>query len=774
MIFYCSCSYLRIAIAAAVAVCTYAGNGFAQTEVSFRLHELDANSEFSAATAFDVNGDGKTDIISGAYWYQAPEWKQHKFREVTQIRGRYDDYSNLALDVDKDGDLDIVSVNYRSKSLYWCKNPGKNSNRGPLELWEQIVIDEPGSSETGRLVDINGDGQLDVLPNGTTFAAWYEITGTEIPAAIADPKASNNSSNQGVQWTRHELPKELIGHGIGAGDINGDGHFDIVGTTGWAEASNNQQADRWRWHPEFKLAKDSGLPILVHDVDGDSDADLIWSRGHNVGIYWSEQISESETSLSYSEDLNLGELDSLLAQRKWITHAIDTSWSCAHTLMLADINNDDSQDLVAGKRFQGHDGKDPGENDPLVVFWYEFDGDSRTWRQHSIPTGGKCGIDLDSTCVDIDDDGDVDILAPARCGLYWIENLLIGDSDKSSSTSVSGEVPGSSADHSNLMTFAAGKKNLPVRSALDFGSRRAQIRLGMQAVMGNLPQSHRRSPLEIQVLSVEQQDNYARIKLTYQSEAGDHVPAYLLVPDKVAKPAAAMLCLHPTQFELGKSQVCGLDGNPSRFYAHELAKRGFVCLAPDYPGFGDYRPFDFGAFSNRYASGSMKAIWNNIRAVDLLESLPCVNRDQIGVIGHSLGGHNALFTAAFDGRLRCVVSSCGFTAFADYYSGNLEGWTSDRYMPRIKTHFDSQPAKLPFDFPEVLGAIAPRPVFVNAPLNDHNFAVTGVRKCEAAVAPVYQLHDRKTSAEFVYPDAQHDFPDAIREQAYLWLEDILR
>ena len=170
----------------------------------------------------------------------------------------------------------------------------------------------------------------------------------------------------------------------------------------------------------------------------------------------------------------------------------------------------------------------------------------------------------------------------------------------------------------------------------------------------------------------------------------------------------------------------------------------------------------------------MKAIWDNIRGVDLLESLACVDGEKIGAIGHSLGGHNALFTAAFDQRLRCVVTSCGFNAFEDYYEGNLKGWSSDRYMPRIASQFELSPSRMPFDFPEVLAAIAPRALFVNAPLHDANFAVVGVRKCEQSVRPLYELLGKLQDFKFVYPDAEHDFPEEVRKQAYEWLDEQLR
>jgi predicted dienelactone hydrolase len=195
-------------------------------------------------------------------------------------------------------------------------------------------------------------------------------------------------------------------------------------------------------------------------------------------------------------------------------------------------------------------------------------------------------------------------------------------------------------------------------------------------------------------------------------------------------------------------------------------------MVPDYPGFADY-DYDFTKNKDLYPSGSLKAIWNNIRAIDLLESLPCVDRDRIGAIGHSLGGHNALFTAAFEQRIRHVVTSCAFNAFEDYYGGDLKGWSSDRYMPRIASRYQASAEHMPFDFPEVLAALAPRGLFANAPLRDANFAVRGVKTCEQSVRPLYELLGAAADLRFEYPDAEHDFPDAVRAAAYQWLDERL-
>ncbi|GAB5403836.1 MAG: hypothetical protein Aurels2KO_20670 [Aureliella sp.] len=719
---------------------------------NFQAHTLNATSQFSAATAFDINGDGACDVVCGAFWYQGPELQQRfQFRDIEVIRGRFDDYSNLTQDVDLDGDLDIISVNYRSKSLYWVENPGREAmHRNPETRWKRTVIDRPGSSETGRLHDIDGDGIKDILPSGTSFAAWYR----KIPTpAGAEP-----------QWQRVELPPEMIGHGIGAGDINGDGRIDLVGPRGWATPASDDASGRWVWHGDFRLAPDCGLPIIVKDIDGDGDSDLIWSRGHNYGIYWTENNTSHRIHPPKEGNQHWEQVEPLISSPQWVTHAIDTSWSSAHTLMTADLDGNGTDEVVAAKRFQGHDGRDPGENAPLRIHAYEFQNATKTWTRTLVSDAPAVGVDLDSVCADLDDDGDTDIIAPTRGGLHWVENL----GEANTAQKLPAARPASRVPFEPLKTIVDGEVKT-AKDAIEFGQQQDRFRRDFEILAGKVPDSSTRAPLAITVQSIEKLPKYWRLHVTFAGSEAGRVPAWLLIPLEMPKPAKAMLCLHPTQFELGKSQICGLGGKPSRFYAHELAERGFVCLAPDYPGFGEYE-YEFGDKSE-FHSGTMKAVWDNIRALDLLENLPCVDRDSIGVIGHSLGGHNALFTAMFDGRIRAVVTSCGFTAMPYYRGGDLTGWTSQRYMPRIAT-FDSA-KNLPFDFPEILAAIAPVPIFVSAPMRDDNFAVEGVKRTEAAVRPVYELLAKPGSCKFLYPAAEHDFPEEIRKLSYEWLDQSL-
>ncbi|HEX5105396.1 MAG TPA: FG-GAP-like repeat-containing protein, partial [Pirellulaceae bacterium] len=673
-------------------------------------------AEFPACGAIDVNKDGKLDIVSGGFWYEAPKWTKHFLREVEVIRGRFDDYSNLEYDVNADGWTDIISVNYRSKSLFWMEHPGEAIRANSETPWAKHIIDAPGPMETGRLHDIDGDGRLDILPNGTDFAAWYEVVPGRQP-----------------QFLKHDLPQEIAGHGVGFGDINGDGRGDIVGPKGWLEAPPDRRAGRWLWHPDWELHRDASIPILVHDVNGDGDNDLVYGRGHNYGLYWVEQASHagatagSAGATAGSSGATAGSPSS--GPRNWTRHAIDTSWAQAHSLLLVDLDGDKRLEVVAGKRYMGHEGKDPGEYDRIEHYAYTFDPHSRSFQRRLIAQD-CAGFGLDPKAVDIDGDGDLDLVAADRNGL----SLLVQGPPAGAAKSA--PAPAERPDRFQLANWLGR----PIANPADWRPRKEAIVAGMVQVMGALPDLARRVPLDVKIESREETPDYVRIKLTYVPEPGDRVPALLLVPKSVplAKDgikrdviattgrgnvsgattgrgnarAPAMLCLHPTNPD-GKAQTAGLVGEATRHYGHQLAQQGFVCLIPDYPSFGDYKSYDFhqqrpGSDEPLYVSGTMKAIWNNVRAVDLLESLDYVDPERIGAIGHSLGGHNALYTAVFEPRIKAVVTSCGFNAFHDYYKGNLKGWTSDRYMPRIRDVYHNDPDQMPFDFPEVLAAIAPR------------------------------------------------------------------
>ncbi|HOX55400.1 MAG TPA: dienelactone hydrolase family protein [Candidatus Paceibacterota bacterium] len=334
--------------------------------------------------------------------------------------------------------------------------------------------------------------------------------------------------------------------------------------------------------------------------------------------------------------------------------------------------------------------------------------------------------------------------------------------------------------HTNLLVFhKRSGAAAPVKSKSDWQRRRAEILRGMTEVMGPLPGREKWCPFDLRTEQRTNCGSYVRLLVTYASEPGSRVPAYLLIPNEALngkKKLPAILALHSTDMQYGHSVLVEqLRGN-YRAFGRDLAERGYVVIAPAYPLMADYQP-DLKALG--YQSGTMKAIRDNMRALDLLETLSFVRKGRFGAIGHSLGGHNAIYTAVFDPRISVIVSSCGFDSFSDYYGGDPanwqpeRGWCQTRYMPRL-ADYRGRLAEIPFDFYELIAALAPRPVFVNAPLRDANFRQQSVDRILTAASAVYRLYHVPGVLQAAYPGCDHNFPPEVREAAYNFLDQHLR
>lgn len=323
-------------------------------------------------------------------------------------------------------------------------------------------------------------------------------------------------------------------------------------------------------------------------------------------------------------------------------------------------------------------------------------------------------------------------------------------------------------------------KSVAVKTKSEWQKKRKQILDSMQAAMGILPAKNSIAFETIWIDSL-QTTFYKRYSISFLVEKDERIAAYLYIPHhKKSKTLfPAMIALHETD-AIGKRSVDGQGVNKNLAYAKELAEKGFIVIAPDYPSFGDLSNYNFD--NDRYQSGTMKSIFDNMRCIDWLLQRQDVDRNRIGIIGHSLGGHTALFTAAFDERIKVTVSSCGLTLFSyynigadaeKYYGGKLGPWAQPRYMPLLREKYHLNGNKFPFDFDQVIAAIAPRSVFCSAPLQDRNFDVMGVKKAFENVQPVYQLLNAAKSFQVIYPTGGHDFPLAARNAAYQFMHTVL-
>ena len=369
----------------------------------FKQHAINATSQFEAAGALDVDNDGKLDIVSGDSWYQAPNWTKRKVRDVTKRGTYYDCFATLPMDVNADGRMDYITVSYFGKNVGWVENPGKLD-----ATWTYHEIDLPGTSEAAWAVDLTGDGKPEILPNPTTVVTWYMLE-----AAGKEPK-----------WKKFDFGTAAAGHGVGSGDVNGDGRVDLLTPKGWFEAPEDPVHKPWAWHGEWQAGA-TGIQMLARDIDGDNLSDVVYGMGHSYGLHWLKQKKSADGS------------------RVWEKHDIDAKLAQAHTLLWADLDGDGKDDeLVTGKRVYAHE-VEPGDVDASYIASYKFDRAAQAWTKHIIFQGqpanapkeaakrdalkdfppNTAGTGLQMTAVDLDGDGDIDLVCPGKSGLYWFENL---------------------------------------------------------------------------------------------------------------------------------------------------------------------------------------------------------------------------------------------------------------------------------------------------------------------------------------------------------------
>jgi FG-GAP-like repeat len=351
--------------------------------------KLVAARAFESAAVFDVDGNGVPDIVSGAFWYEGPDFRKwHFMGEVARGGEYFDDFSTIPLDINGDGRLDIITGGWFGQNLRWRENPGD-----PDKVWPEHLIANTGSVETTRAWDIDGDGIPEIVPN----TPRHPLT---VYKLIVDAKGRGRG-----EFVSDCIFDQPQGHGLGFGDINGDGRGEFVLSRGWLEAPDKMPGTTWQFHQEFDLGRDSSIPIIVADVNGDGLNDLIVGNSHSYGLSWWQQGRDS------------GE------NRTWTKHPIDPFNSQYHDLHWCDIDGDGANELVTGKRFRAHCGRDPGEFDDLGIYYFKWTGESFAKQVISYGEPGVgigCGIDF--AMADLRGTGRLDIVAPGKDGLYVLFN----------------------------------------------------------------------------------------------------------------------------------------------------------------------------------------------------------------------------------------------------------------------------------------------------------------------------------------------------------------
>ena len=314
---------------------------------------------------------------------------------------------------------------------------------------------------------------------------------------------------------------------------------------------------------------------------------------------------------------------------------------------------------------------------------------------------------------------------------------------------------------------------IPLNGLPDWEVKRSTAIAAMSEVMGSLPGDEKRIPLDVKFIEDRDCGSYLRRFISYASEPDSRVPAFLLIPKDVLlgeRKAPGLICAHGASWDLGHRSMDLPDHLPGKEWGQgwgsELAQRGYVVLCPAYPMQGSYFPK---LESLGYVSGSMKAVWDNVRGIDLLESMPEVLTGEYGMVGASQGGYNTAFTAVFEPRIKAVSIAIGFDSFQVYKYWDQNVWFESRHMPRLATY---ERSKVPFDFHDVIASIAPRPCYVSAPKEDF-FHWESAAEIVDAARGVYQLYQASEALRIEHPDCGHSFRPSERENAYQNLDRTL-
>lgn len=386
-------------------VMTTAANAQHPIKFDVKLLTIDSNEGCDIA---DVDGDGKLDVLAGRNWYRNGDWSPRPVRLIEDREGYVRSNGEWAYDVNHDGRVDVISMDFVQGGVYWFENPGDLGLQQGL-VWRKSLLADTGflTNETSYLVDVTDDGQPVWISD-----QWKKTNPLMIWSFGSEERDVEVPDGRKTKTVRREMPVlegHLVGvstgHGIGFGDLNNDGRTDIFVGTGWYECpEHGRLKKRWAFHPDWTMQ--GSCPTLIHDVDGDGVNDVIVSNAHDFGIHlWRGLGVGSDGQLQFEKSL------------------IDDSYSQAHCLHLADLDGDGTMELITGKRVRAHNGRDPGGTEPPIVRYYVWNPTMKEYQAHTI-TQGEVGIGLQIRTADIDADGDIDIVVAGKDGTQILYSKL--------------------------------------------------------------------------------------------------------------------------------------------------------------------------------------------------------------------------------------------------------------------------------------------------------------------------------------------------------------
>ncbi len=369
-----------------------------EPRVRFERHVLDRAFRSEAAAVADFTGNGLNDIAVGSVLYAAPDWEMITIAEAPR---EFDPmaYSDvcfcIAHDVNGNGRPDLITCD-RSRGpapAWWWEHPGEMGRP-----WKRHLIVEVVNNESPIWVDLFGDGRPGIVcgvspdpqnPNSPQRRMAYVRPGDD-PYAPWDVQTFSVPAAPGT---------DRNAHGLGVGDLNGNGRLDVVVRGGWWEQPEDPSVAEWPFH-----RADLGEPcvhMVIADFSGDGQADILTTSAHEYGVWWHRRV------------------DGI-----WVTEEIDRSVSQTHALALHDFTGNGLPDAVTGKRFLAHPpGVDPGDDEPskLLLYTVERTDDGPRWTRHVIDDDSGVGTQLE--LADVNGDGLMDIVVANKKGIFYYEQI---------------------------------------------------------------------------------------------------------------------------------------------------------------------------------------------------------------------------------------------------------------------------------------------------------------------------------------------------------------
>lgn len=345
--------------------------------------------------AADVDGDGHVDAIHGPFWFAGPDFqtKELIYQAAPQNREGYaNNFFSWPYDFNKDGLVDVLAAGFPGTPAFVYQNPGKEGHEAS---WPKHQVFDWVSNESPHFVNLIGDDPPELVCTRDGYFGWVEIN----PANGLEP------------WNFYPISERIapdkFGHGLGVGDVNGDGRLDVIMKDGWFEQPEDLTQGLWTLHKAV-FAQRGGAEMFAYDVDGDGDNDVITSlAAHEYGLAWHEQ-----TPQGFKEHLIMGDRPGL--------NRYGVYFSELHSVQLADMDGDGLKDIVTGKTYWSHHKKSHGWDDGAVVYWFKLVRGKEGVDWLPMKADGESGIGRQLVIQDVNGDKLPDILAGGMKGAHLL------------------------------------------------------------------------------------------------------------------------------------------------------------------------------------------------------------------------------------------------------------------------------------------------------------------------------------------------------------------